>query len=173
MTVGPRDKARQERLDEIEKNIWRNIEGLDTGYVDELHESCLLSRGLERPRTEVEGRFNRAMRECERHGSPQQMFLLIYDHAWTSFFWYEDIDATYADFQKLKQFIESDCTVFRIERLTNILTNLINVGRAGIYDLEKVKTEYKYIKIFEERLKTENNKPSCLLFYVFTLRYNN
>ena len=66
----------------------------------------------------------------ERHGSPQQMFLLIYDHAWTSFFWYEDIDATYADFQKLKQFIESDCTVFRIERLTNILTNLINVGRA-------------------------------------------
>lgn len=164
VTVGPRDKARQERLDEIEKNIWRNIEGLDTGYVNELHEACLLSRGLERPRTEVEGRFNRAMRECERHGSPQQMFLLIYDHAWTSFFWYEDIDATYADFQKLKQFIESDCTVFRIERLTNILTNLINVGRAGLYDLEKVKTEYKYIKIFEERLKTENNKPSCLLF---------
>lgn len=162
--VGQKDKARQERLDAIEKNILRNIEGLDTGYVDELHETCILSRGLERPRTEIEGRFARAMRECEHHGSPQQMFLLIYDHAWTSFFWYEDVDSTYADFQKMKSYIETGCSVYRIERFTNILTNLINAAKVGAFDSEKVKIECDYIKTIENRLKTEDSKPSCLLF---------
>lgn len=162
--VGPRDKARLERLEAIEKNIWRNIEGLDTGYIEELHETCLLSRGLERPRTEVEGRFNRAMGECERHGSPQQMFLLIYDHAWTCFFWYEDVDATYADFLKMKSYIETGCSVYRIERFTNILTNLINASKVGLFDFEKVKIECDYIKTIEDRLKTENSTLSSLLF---------
>lgn len=164
VVVGPNDKSRQERLDTIEKSILRHIRGLDTDYINELHETCILSRGLERPRTEVEGRFNRAIRECEHHGSSQQMFLLIYDHAWTSFFWYEDIDATYADFQKMKPYIESDCTVFRIERFTNILTNLINVVKAGLYDPDKVESEIDYIKALEDRLDKDENKPSCLLF---------
>lgn len=164
IVVGPKDKARRERLDLIEKNIIRHIEGFDTGYVDELHESCILSRGLELPRTEVEGRFRRAMRECEHHGSSQQMFLLIYDHAWTSFFWYEDIDAAYLDFQDLKKYVEQNCTVLRIERFTNILTNLINAAKAGLYDADKIKRECEYIKSLEKELSTDAGKPSCLLF---------
>lgn len=162
--VGPNDKWRRERLEEIEKSILRHVDGLDTGYVDELHDACILSRGLELPRTEVEGRFYRAMNECERHGSPQQMFLLKYDHAWTCFFWYRDIEATYKDFQELKKYVEKDCTVTRIERFTNILTNLINVAKAGLYDAEKVKPEFDYIKAFEEKLTSGSDKPSCLLY---------
>lgn len=162
--VGPNDKYRREKLDAIEKNILRHVEGLDTGYVDELQEACILSRGLELPRTEVEGRFYRAMRECEHHGSSQQMFLLKYDHAWTSFFWYRDIDATYNDFQELKKYVEIDCTVTRIERLTNILTNLINVAKAGLFNAEKVKAGCDYIKALEEKLASVSDKTSCLLF---------
>ncbi len=162
--IGPNDKARQERLDVIEKNILRHISGIDTEYIDELHETCLLSRGLERPRTEIEGRFMRAMRECEAHGTPQQMFLLIYDHAWTCFFWFEDIDAAYADLQKLKPYIETNTTVLRLERYTTLLTNLINLASVGLYDVETVKTECDYIKKFEDRLKADSSKPSCLLF---------
>lgn len=162
--IGPNDKKRKKRLDEIEKNILRRVEGLDTDYVDELHETCILSRALELPRTEVEGRFNRAMHECERHGSTQQMFLLIYDHAWTSFFWFEDIEATYNDYQKLKSYVESDCTVTRIERFTNIFTNLINATKAGLYDSEKIEQEYNYIKTLEKRIEADNNKFSCLIF---------
>ena len=164
LVVGPNDKTRQERLEEIEKRLLRHVEGLDTGYVDELRESCWLSRGLEHPRVEVEGRFNRAMRECQHHGSTQQMFLLIYDHAWTSFFWYEDVETTYNDFQKLKPYVESDCTITRLEKLTNILTNLVNAAKAGLYDQKKIKLECDFIKDFEKRLEADAQKPSCLLF---------
>jgi len=151
-------------LKEIEKGILRTINGVDTGYVDELHETCILSRGLELPRTDTEGRFNRALRECEHHGSTQQLFNIIYDHAWTSCFWFEDINAMYLDFMKLKEFVSDSCTVIRIEKLTNILTNLINVARAGLMESEKVQLETAYIKELCVTLEQRNDKPSCLLY---------
>ena len=53
--VGNRDVKRKQRLEEIEKSILRPIEGLDTDYVDELDEACILSRALDMPRVDVEG----------------------------------------------------------------------------------------------------------------------
>lgn len=163
--IGPLDKQRQERLSEIEKSILlRQIDSFDTGYIEELSEACILSRGLERPRTETEGRFNRALRECERHGSIQQQFNIIYDHAWTSFFWFEDLNATYNDFLKLKDFVDDSCSVIRIEKLTNILTNLINAVREGLIEQEKIKPEIAYIKKLCDTLEKQNDKPSSLLY---------
>ena len=162
--VGHLDKKRQERLAEIEKGILRPIDGVDTGYIDELQETCILSRGLERPRTETEGRFNRALRECEHHGSIQQQFNIIYDHAWTSCFWFEDLDAMYKDFLKLKKFVSDDCTVIRIEKLTNILTNLINGVHAELIEQEKVHPEIDYVKDLCDFLEHKKDKPSCLLY---------
>ena len=43
----------------------------------DLIDACLLSRGLERPRQETEGRFNRALREAKVHGSSIQTFNII------------------------------------------------------------------------------------------------
>lgn len=163
--IGILDKQRQERLDEIEKSILsRQINDVDTGYIDELQEACILSRGLERPRIETEGRFSRALRECEYYGSTQQKFNIIYDHAWTSFFWFEDIDAVHKDLLKLKEFVNDNCSVIRIEKMTNILTNLINAERAGLIDSKKVESEIKYIKELCNTLEKRGDKPSSLLF---------
>ena len=163
--IGEIDKYRLDRLDEIENSILlRQINGVDTGYIDELQEACILSRGLERPRIETEGRFSRALRECEYHGSTQQKFNIIYDHAWTSFFWFEDIDAVHKDLLKLKGFINDNCSVIRIEKMTNILTNLINAERAGLIDSKKVEPEIKYIKELCNTLEKGGDKSSSLLF---------
>lgn len=163
--IGEIDKYRLDRLDEIENSILlRQINGVDTGYIDELQEACILSRGLERPRIETEGRFSRALRECEYHGSTQQKFNIIYDHAWTSFFWFEDIDAVHRDLLKLKGFINDNCSVIRIEKMTNILTNLINAERAGLIDSKKVEPEIKYIKELCNTLEKRGDKPSSFLF---------
>lgn len=162
--IGPLDKQRRERLDEIEKNILRPIEGLDTGYVDELQEACLLSRGLELPRTETEGRFSRALRECAQHGSRQQQFNIIYDHAWTCFFWYDDKDSMYSDYIKLKEYVNEEISVVRIEKLTNLLTNLINITRNGFFEQSKLEPELEYIKGLSLELEHRDDKRSSLLF---------
>jgi len=69
--IGPNNKKREEKLRKIEDGIiTRTITDLDTDYVQDLLKTCILSRGLEKPRMETECRFNRALREAEVHGTP-------------------------------------------------------------------------------------------------------
>lgn len=162
--VGAHDKRRQERLSEIEKIILRPISGLDTGYIDELEEACLISRGLGRPRTEVEGRFRRAISECDKHGTHQQEFNIIYNHAWTCYFWFDDVETTYQDYLRLKPFISDDCTVYRLERLTNLLSVLATAVTYGLIEKEKIQQEIEYIQDLEKTLAKDAARPACYLF---------
>ena len=171
--VGPNDRERSEHLVKIEQNILRHIDGLDTQYIDELHDACILSRGLEKPRMEIEGRFKRAIRECEQHGTIQQKFNIIYDYAWTNFFWFEDIEATYKLYLTLKNLIEEDCNVTRVEKLTNILTNLINATRYGIFSSESIAMEFEYIKGLKQRLDKNPHKKSSALYLAIYIQEQN
>lgn len=161
--IGPLDQKRRQRLEKIEKGILLNVTGLDTGYIEELKETYILSRELELPRKETEGRFIRALRECEHHGTPQQQFNIVYDHAWTSYFWFEDIATVYDDYIKLKEFVREEVSVVRLEKLTTILTNLIYASRAGFFDTLKMQDEYKFIKRLQDDLQ-KLDKPSSLLY---------
>lgn len=159
---GPLDKKRREQLKALEEGfITRNIAKFDTDYVDDLIDACLLSRCLELPRQETEGRFRRALREAKVHGSSIQTFNIIYNHAWTSFFWFNDIEATYSDYLELKEYTDKHPTIHTIERLTNIVTNLENVTRLGLFDIDKFEPEILYIK----ELRNREGLPSvCQLF---------
>lgn len=168
--VGPNDKTRAEHLSEIENSILRHIEGLDTAYIDELLDTCLLSRALELPKTEVEGRFQRALRECECHGTKQQMFNIIYEQARTYYFWFEDFNAVYKNYLILKNFLEEYCNVSRLEKFINILTSLINSAREGSFDKELIVPEIYYIKELEKKLKANpDRKSSALLLGIYVL----
>ena len=162
--IGRNDTIRRKQLEEIEMSILRHIEGLDTNYIEDLRSAYLLSRSLELSRTEIEGRFIRAIRECEKHGSKQQLFNIIYDHAWTSCFWYEDLEMMSTDYSKLKEFVDAEPTVYRIEKLTNILSTIINTSNAGLFDHARLEIEIKYIKRLAESLKGREDKSSCYLF---------
>lgn len=149
---GSNDKRRKEELKKLENDLLsRQVESLDTDYVDDLLRSCLLSRGLERPRMETEGRFNRAQREAEAHGSSVQWFNITYHHAWTSFFWFHDVNAMYADYLKLKEYANMHTTVHTIELTTNILTNLENAAGVGLFDSERFRKEVQDLKTIKER----------------------
>ena len=160
--VGPNDRAREEELKNIEEYLIKHtVTDLDTDYVDYLLKTCILSRGLARPRIETEGRFNRALREANAHGTPVQTFNIIYNHAWTSFFWFNDMEATYSDYLKLKDYTKEYPTVHSIEQLTNILTNLENVIHIGLFDADKFAVEIQFIK--ELRQRPDLSQP-CQLF---------
>lgn len=162
--VGPHDKYRTERLAEIEKSIQRDVDGLDTDYVNELHEACILTRELECPRTEIEGKFKRAMRGCESHGTRQQLFNLVYDHAWTSLFWLKDVELAHKDYWELKKFVDEDCSVYRLERLMNIASMLISAEKVGITNNVDAGVIVKNINAIENLLNGDERKRSCLLY---------
>ena len=160
--IGPNDKERKSELNKIEDDLIKHtVADLDTDYVNDLLKTCILSRGLEKPRMETEGRFNRALREAKVHGTSIQIFNIIYNHAWTSFFWFHDVEATYSDYLKLKDYTKEHPTVHTIEWLTNILTNLENVISLGLFDTNKFAIEVQFIK--ELRQYPKLSQP-CQLF---------
>jgi hypothetical protein len=63
-----------------------------------------LSRNLERPRNETDGRFLRAIRLAEADGSYRQKLEAKYEHIWTAFWWFDDVtlvNDAYTEFEKL------------------------------------------------------------------------
>ena len=150
--VCPNDKKRKEELKSLEDSfISRTIVGLDTQYVDDLLSACLLSRGLGEERVKTEGLFNRAINEAKEHGTSIQVFNIIYNHAWTSFFWFCDVEAVYEDYIKLKEYTSLHPSVNNVEKLTNILSNLENAMSVLLFDEERFGKEVQFIKSFRQR----------------------
>ena len=91
---GPQDAGRLLELEEIDCQLKNSERYQGTGY--QLFEDCLhtalLARGLDRPRIEIDGRFDRAERIARRSGSTRQLFRVIYNRAWTAYWWFDDFD---------------------------------------------------------------------------------
>ena len=113
---------------------------------------------------ETEGRFNRAIRECESHGTRQQLFNIKYDFALTDLFWFRDVDAAYHVFRELKPFLKEDPRESRVEGYTNILTDLYNASKKGLFDAEALAGEVKFLKDLKTDLETANDHKASLLY---------
>lgn len=119
---GPLDVQREQDLAEIDSRIdeFTRNEQFVPSLVDDCLQSATLARGLERPRTEVDGRFMRAERMAEKCGTPHQQLLVAYQWAWTAYFWYED----YLFFARLYQVCESLAEGSTNPHELQLLTNL-------------------------------------------------
>ncbi len=171
--IGPLDQQRIARLEQIEIETRRPINEFDPEYIDALSEACVICRNLGRSKTEIEGRFRVAFDACKLHGSKQQEFNLIYTHAWTSYFWFEDAEVTYRDFLALKPFLEEDCTVYRLERVLNLASVLKTAAGYGYLDKAKAQDVIDYVYKIEDDLAKDNLRPSGYLFvriYILTQR---
>lgn len=64
--VGSNDSERLRRLEELEEKIAnpKRYFGYDFQLVDDAIEAAIITRMLEKPRSEVEGKFDRAFRLC-------------------------------------------------------------------------------------------------------------
>ena len=162
--IGPNDAQRRERLKDVEAAVSKTVSGLDTEYVDLLEETCILSRGLGLPRYEIEGRFRRAMDECERHGTEPQMFNIIYDHGWTCHFWFEDCETAFQDYLKLKKYVSDNCSVYRLERVINLLCVLRTAAATGFFDMTRISPEIEFLNELETILAADPNRKSCHLY---------
>ena len=163
--IGPEDRKRQIRLDELtaEINAYQ-VQNVDTNYVDLLEEYALLVRGLGRPREDVENAFGRVIRESRSVGSSQQQYNLLYELAWTRYHWFHDVDATYTLYLELKQKQQETSNVTRIEKLTNILTLLFNVSMVGLFDEAIIVEEISYLQTYLDGIKDDEEKKSSALY---------
>jgi hypothetical protein len=87
-------------------------------------EAALLARNLERPRTEIDGRFTRAQRIATEHGTRHQKVQAFYQHAWTAFWWHEDLTEFRRLYGEVERLALDSENVSDAELLSNLWTLL-------------------------------------------------
>ncbi|MGX5851700.1 hypothetical protein ACWGTO_32335 [Mesorhizobium sp. PL10] len=121
--VGPRDSERIAELEELEARMGdgSRYDRSPHNLVDDSIRAAILSRGLERPRYEVEGKLDRALRLARQHGNKKQQLAAVYNWAWTAFFWFDDPAKTSELYGEVEALALSSDDSDDLERLTNIL----------------------------------------------------
>lgn len=88
---GPLDAERLRDLEILDKKIEDAAAGGVTfALVEEALQSALLARSLEKPRMEIDGRFERAERLARGITSLRQQYRIWYQRAWTALWWFND-----------------------------------------------------------------------------------
>lgn len=121
--LGPRDHARQTELDRLEQLIGDGAayQGRALALADDTLLAAKLARGLEKPRFEVDGRFERAVRIAREHGLPAQQLAAVYDWAWTSYFWFNDAEKLTDLYERVEKLTIGSQDANDLKRLSNLL----------------------------------------------------
>jgi tetratricopeptide (TPR) repeat protein len=128
---GPNDSERLLALKELDTLIEDPNRYRFSEYqlIEDCLETALIARGLNRSRQEIDGRFARAERIAREHGVKRQLFRIIYQKAWTAYWWFDDfqeLDRLYDEAEDLM--ISSEWT-WDLEKLVNLWT----AGRTWLF----------------------------------------
>ena len=105
LQLGPNDIRRRRELDALEKAISTAstsrrevLKALSDAY-----DAACVSRELEVPRYETEGRFSRAIRLAENDGTDANVLRARYEYAWTMLWWFDDISVIDGEYEALEE----------------------------------------------------------------------
>lgn len=162
--LGPTDYSRSRQLEDVEKLIGNPdaFSGMEMQRVTEALVAAKLSRNLERPRTETDGRFARAIRLAERDGTSRQTLEAHYEWIWSAFWWFDDVahlNASYDAFEKLV--IDTDHAK-NLELLCNLAQLLFNSVIHQHLTSDEAKLEERIARL-SDRLKAmvaDHDRPN-------------
>ncbi|MDP3922616.1 MAG: hypothetical protein Q8Q84_04495, partial [Hydrogenophaga sp.] len=119
-TPGPLDAGRLRDLEMLDKRIEAaSASAVTLELVEESLQSALLARGLDRPRHEVDGRFDRADRLALKTGSRQRV-RIWYQKAWTALWWFDDPEEAERIYDMLASEVLSSAWIWDIADLVNL-----------------------------------------------------
>jgi len=165
---GPLDLRKEEDLVALDKKIETAIskDQVNHSTVDDAIESAILSREIEKPRTEIDRRFSRAERLAKEHGNEYQQFEVAYQLAWTTFWWHEDLPSYMDSYPRVEERVINTQNIYNLERLTNLWYCLNTLRRQD----EKIVGKYFFtthtqtLKKKLGEIANEEEKPSASLY---------
>lgn len=128
LRLGPTDYSRTQQLDAIEKSLEESagFRGIERQRVSEALIAAKLSRNLERPRIETDGRFQRAIRLADESGSFRQKLEARYEHIWTSFWYFDDVELVNQSYSAFESMAIKTDHAANLELLSNLFQLLVN-----------------------------------------------
>lgn len=139
--LGPNDLKNQQALTEIEQALARmgDTQSDYTQAVSDTYEAANLSRRLERPRYETEGRFQRAIEFAKKYGANYQHLRAIYQLAWTRFWWFDDIESAQDLYEQVEEIAFATRHAEHISKVCNLHQLLVGQVLPGFQDSESLK----------------------------------
>jgi hypothetical protein len=162
--TGPGDAARQARLKELERLIAEANETTELDYQIAEHGlgAAIVARELELPRAEIEGRFDRAERLARRAGSPQQLFRVLYQRAWTYCYWFDDFAGLNRLYPSIEEIALASDEADDVERLANLWTTIAAGVRSGQFsaDVAQMDQRTDRLKAHVRKLAGDSKRPN-------------
>ncbi|WP_316740647.1 hypothetical protein [Pedobacter antarcticus] len=167
--IGSNDTERLKLLEELEEKIAdpKRYFEYDFQLVDDAIEAAIIARMLEKPRSEVEGKFDRAFRLCRKVNNDKQLVRLYYQRAWTYVNWYDDYGKFLADYLEFKKLINENSGINELESLYTLHNLLRNVQASGHFDIStagiNIIDERDFLLEMLANASTDEQKPASAL----------
>jgi tetratricopeptide (TPR) repeat protein len=165
--TGPADTHRLQEMEKLEQQIDAAVR--EGRYLPELVNDCInaavLSRELERPRVETDGRFDRAARIAEKVGNAYQEFECAYQRAWTALWWHEDYPQLASLYAEVEKRAIGSRNSFDLQRLANLWQLLHTAVKRGKLSAEEADIQPRTERLVDEleRLSKDVSRPSTAL----------
>lgn len=165
--LGPGDYSRTQQLADIERELDdpTAFEGMAMQRATEALVAAKLSRSLGLPRTDVDGRFLRAVRVADDGGTRRQKLEARYEWLWTAFWWFDDIGAVVAGYDQFEAEVIEDDNAKNLEFLCNLAQLLFNAVFRNGWPRERAQLDARVarLKMRLEQLANEAERPNNAL----------
>lgn len=167
LRLGPTDYSRARQLADIEKALDEPtaFAGMERQRSVEALVAAKLSRNLERPRTETDGRFIRAIRLANAHGSNHQKLEAHYESLWTAFWWFDDVNLVNQGYDQFESAVSTSRDARDTEFLCNLFQLLINSVVHGLLTHSASKLDERAVSLRKllEPIAADSTRPNNAL----------
>lgn len=165
--LGPTDYSRVQQLEDIERALGNPeaFAGMEMQRATEALVAAKLSRNLERPRTETDGRFARAVRLAEQDGTFRQRLEASYEWIWTAFWWFDDVPYLNASYDTFENLVINTDHARNLELLCNLAQLLFNSVIHQHLTVGEAKLEERIARLSDRltSLAADNERPNNAL----------
>jgi hypothetical protein len=164
LRLGPTDYRRFQHLADTEQAIEdpTEFDGMEHQRAAEALLAAKLSRGLERPRIETDGRFARAIRLAEAHGTYRQKLESRYEQIWTAFWWFDDFEFLNSSYDDVESRALQSDRAKNLEFLGNLNQLLVNAVIHGHLTREECRLDQRTAKLKQalEAIAQDPDRPN-------------
>lgn len=165
--LGPNDYSRTQQLEDIEKSLSdpQAYSGMEMHLVTEALVAAKLSRSLDRPRFETDGRFTRAVRLANAQGTLRQRLDANYELIWTGFWWFDDVALLNSSYDAFESLVLDTAHAKNLEFLCNLAQILFNSVIHGHLTASEAKLTERIKRLSErlDELMNDTERPNNAL----------
>jgi hypothetical protein len=166
--IGPNDAARQAELELLLDDLRNPDLTRDDDYSlsERFLEAAKLASEFERPRSEVDALFVQARNLAEKTRNPNLILRAHYQHAWRSYFWFDEPDETAAIYSAMEPLLYEVGTGEECELFSNICSILRSARLFGQFSGD-ILDETARINRLKKRLRAlaaDATRPNAALF---------